>query len=37
MAPIAGMQDTAKKRMPRILDPQFSRFVCGMIADFVIF
>ncbi|MET4130850.1 hypothetical protein, partial [Roseovarius sp. MBR-6] len=35
-AAIAGVQDTAKKRVPRILDPQFSIFVCGMIADLAI-
>ena len=34
-AAIAGAQHSTKKRMPRILDPQFSFFVCGMIADFL--
>lgn len=32
-AAITGAQHPAKKRMPRILDPQVPFFVCGMIAD----
>jgi hypothetical protein len=35
-ATIAGAQNTAKKWMPPVLDPQFSDFVCGMIADLAI-
>jgi hypothetical protein len=34
-AAIACPKDATKKRVPRILDPEFSVFVCGMIADLV--